>query len=140
MIEFLKSKSIGFYLRAAAVILSVIPVFYMAVIASVEYVAGLVFVLAGIAALIVSLVFDGKMIGKYVGLAGSAALSVGFALFAVGSCLSVIDYIYNIVMWGDAKQFPFIMTFGVFLLVGTGLSIASCWLVGSKNAEKQNMD
>lgn len=54
--------------------------------------------------------------------------ALGLSYFVTGSMLSIIDKIYNIVMWGDITQFPAIMVFGAFLLVAEGLNIATCFL------------
>lgn len=134
LFDYLKNRTVGFWLRVAAIVFAIVPMFYMANVGGVwqevpsYYTVGLVFLIFGVVALIVSLVFDGKKMNSYLMLAGCVCLSAAFSLFAAGSVLSVVDYVYNIVMWGDGSQFPAIISFGIVLLMGTGTSIAACWL------------
>lgn len=134
MREKLKNKSVGFFLRALSVLLAIVPLYYMSNIghqmaeAPAEYVLGMIMLIIGIVIEVAALLLDSKKIGFYLALLGTVFLSFAFAYFVTGSCLSVIDRIYNIVMWGDAKQFPAIMAFGSILFVSVGLNVATCWM------------
>ena len=134
ILKYLKSRTIGYWFRVAAIILAIVPLFYMANAGGVlkevpsDYTSGLVCLIFCIVALVVSLVFDGKRFAPYLTLAGSILLGAAFSLFAVGSVLSIVDYVYNIVMWGDPTQFSAIIGFGIVLLLSTGTSVAACWM------------
>ena len=64
---------------------------------------------------------------NYIRLIVAVMIALAMSLFASGSVLSVVDKIYNIVMWGDATQFSKIIGFGVCLLLGTIADIVVCW-------------
>ena len=64
---------------------------------------------------------------NYIRLIVAVMIALAMSLFASGSVLSVVDKIYNIVMWGDATQFSKIIGFGACLLLGTIADIVVCW-------------
>lgn len=135
MIEKLKEKKLSFYFHILSAILSAIAFFYVANVGNKmplyypeEYKASMIFIIVGVIVEIITIVFFGKRIHGYLALICSICLSIALVSFMFGSVMSVIDYIYKIVMWGDGKQFSAIITNGILLFLGAGLSVASCWL------------
>lgn len=137
MKNFIKSRTLGFWLRLAAAVFAIVPCFYMGNAGGMmkevpaDYTSGLALLVVGIVLLVASLVFDGKRWNAYIGIAAAVLLSFALALFVFGSVLSIVDHVFNIVMWGDATQFPAIVGFGVVQLLATGLSVSSCFLTFS---------
>lgn len=138
VLEFVKSRSLIFWLRVVTMIFAVAPIVYM--IGRIEFerkylisviLAGLAFV-----AQILSCVFEKKRGGDYIELAGVILLCAEFAVFISAGILSIVDFIYGINFWGDATQFPFILTFGLLLLAATVISVVCCFL--GKTNEKNS--
>lgn len=135
--EFIKSRTISFYLRAAALVLAIVPLFYMGARSTIEteYVTALVFGVLAVAAHAVTFVFENKSWSDYIELAASIFVAAEFSVFLTGGVLSVVDYIYGINFWGDATQVPAIIGYGVVLFISAALSIACCFM--SKAYEKK---
>ena len=94
-----------------------------------EYKTSLICLVIGLLFQICSVVMNIYNIkySNYIRLIVAVMITLSLSLFASGSVLSVVDKIYNIVMWGDATQFPRIIGFGSCLLLGTIADIVVCW-------------
>ncbi len=138
----LKSKRVGFYLQLAALVLSLIPLFYIANVGSPmskvpeEYSSARLFLIIGIVVEAASLVFSFYALphGEYLKILSVAFTSLALSFFATGSVLSIIDKIYNIVMWGDSSQVPAIYGYGTLLVLSVLLNTASCFLSEQKES------
>jgi hypothetical protein len=139
-IQRFKSQRIGFYLQLAALILSLIPVFYIANVGSPmdkvpeEYSSARLFLIIGFIVEFASLIFVFYSVphGEYLKIMSVLFTSLALAYFATGSVLSIIDKIYNIVMWGDSSQVPAIYGYGALLLASVLLNVVSCFLTPRK--------
>lgn len=122
--------SASLILRAAAVVLMIVPVFYTAghVAGIPEYRRTLVYIPLAVLAEILTVIFAQKPWNDYIHVAGSVFMSFAFVSFANGGVLSVADYVAGINLFGDASQVPAIMIYGVILLCGVVLSIIDCFI------------
>lgn len=123
-------NSASLVLRGIAVILMIIPVFYIAAHVSsiLQYKRTLIYIVLAVLAEVLTVVFAQKSWNDYIHVAGSALMAFAFASFANGGVLSVADYVAGINLFGDASQVPAIMTYGVMLLCGVILSIIDCFI------------
>lgn len=140
MKNFLRERTLSFYLRLVVIILALVPLFYMGTRLTIEteYVGALICGVLGIAAHIAVLFLEKKSWVDYLELAGTICLTVELGMFLAGGCLSVVDYIYGINFWGDATQVPSIIGYGVVLFVGMVLSVVISYL--GKAYEKDKVD
>lgn len=122
--------SASLILRVIAVILMIIPVFYITGhVANIpEYRRTLIYIPLAVLAEILTVVFAQKSWNDYIHVAGSILMSFAFVSFANGGVLSVADYVAGINLFGDASQVPAIMVYGVILLCGVIVSIIECFI------------
>ena len=92
------------------------------------YLEAIILVVVAVVIRIVMLFLTIKKVSTYVSIAAFIVLSFGFAYYLQGSAFSSIDYIFNILMWGDPTQFPYIIIFGIIFLVGIVANIVSFFL------------
>ena len=130
----IKSNLIVYILKFAAILLGIIPLFYVLNkgvfprgIPS-QYLPCGIFLIVALVINIASIIIPQEKIASYVELGGAIVKGVSMMFFVLGSILSIVDVIYKIVMWGDPAQFPNIIIFGVFLLLSTLLDIVVCFL------------
>lgn len=122
-------------IQIVAFVLSFISLIYVANFGNMipkvpeEYEPALICLIIGLLFQIGSIIMNVYEIkySNYMRLIVAVMITLAMSLFASGSVLSVVDKIYNIVMWGDATQFPKIIGFGVCLLLGTIADIIACW-------------
>ncbi len=135
VIESIKKQKVGFFLSLAALILTIIPLFYIGNVGKPmgsvpeQYPISLIMLIVGIVAQIAFLVlsvFEIKY-AEYLKLVIVVLVAVGLSYFITGSILSIVDKVYNIVMWGDSTQFPAIVGFGTVLTAAEICNIVSCW-------------
>lgn len=135
VLEILKKQKVGFYLQLAGFVLAFIPLFYLFNVGSPmeelpeDYIPAQILLLITIFVQLgsIALTILGNSFAKYAKLASVVLFAFAFAFFLTGSCLSVIDKIYNIVMWGDSTQFPAIVAYGCMMFVGLVCDVVSCW-------------
>lgn len=122
--------SLSLLLRAVAVILSVIPIIYVAGhMSSVpEYTKTLIFIPLAVLTEVLSVIFSRKFWCDYLHVAGAIFMALAFASFMSGGVLSIADYIAGINLFGDATQVPAIITYGIILFCGTILTIIDCFV------------
>lgn len=131
-----KLRQSAIIIQIAAFVLSFISLIYVANFGNMipkvpeEYKPALICLIIGLLFQIGSIIMNVYEIkySNYMRLIVAVMITLAMSLFASGSVLSVVDKIYNIVMWGDATQFPKIIGFGVCLLLGTIADIVVCWL------------
>lgn len=110
VLEILKKQKVSFYLQLAGFIFAFIPLFYLFNVGSPmeelpeDYIPAQILLLITIFVQLggIAVTILGNSYTKYVKLLAVILFAFAFAFFLTGSCLSVIDKIYNIVMWGDS--------------------------------------
>lgn len=135
-LERFKKLPLSFYLQCSALLLAVISFFYLANVGAPmskvpeEYTPALICLVLGALVLLTSLILSLFRLPyhEYLRLLAAVLIAIALAYFSTGSVLSIIDKVYNIVMWGDATQFPAIIGFGSTLAASLVLTIATCWL------------
>lgn len=120
-----------FYVRILSLILTVVPVFYIASHMSKlsEYPWSLAFLICGVITDVVLLFLPGKVFSSYLALISAVWKALALSFFLLGGVLSVVDYIYGISLFGDASQFSAIVGYGVVLTCAVGTAIADCFLM-----------
>lgn len=128
--EFIKTRKLSFWFRAALVILCIVPIIYTALKAAVipQYPVAIVFMVLGAASGIVTLVMPDKAFTDYVAIAAVVFASLAFGFFLVGGVPSIGDYIADVNFWGDSSQFGSIVAYSVILFCGASLGVASCYI------------
>ncbi len=130
MKKLLKGISLSLLLRAIAVVLSVIPIIYVAGhMATVPaYTKTLIFIPLAVLAEVLTVIFARKSWCDFLHVAGAVFMALAFASFMQGGVLSIADYIAGINLFGDSTQVPAIITYGIILFCGTILSIIDCFI------------
>lgn len=130
VLEFLKSRTVSFYLRAAAAVLAFVPVIYtaMRLTDSACYIGCLVCALLAVAAQIALAFTEAKGWSDFIEIAAVVLTAAELSLFVAGGVLDAVDYIFEIDFWGDATQFGAILAYTVVLTVATALGIASSFM------------
>lgn len=128
-----KSNLFVYILKFAAIILGIIPLFYVLNkglfprgIPSQYLPCGILLIVALVLD-IANIIIPQDKIGSYVELGAAIFKGVALTMFVLGSILSIVDVIYKIVMWGDPAQFGNIITFGIFLTLSTVCDIVVCF-------------
>ncbi len=130
MNNFFNFKKVSAYLFIVSLILAIVPVIYVLgkVNTVSEYLPTLIFIALSVA-VDLAIVFLPVKIAKDILLIISALLkSLAFSFFMLGGVLSLADYIAKINLFGDASQVPFIIIYGVALLISAGTAIADCYI------------
>ena len=129
-----KASPVLYILKLVSVALGIATLFYVfnstlsGRIYPTEYWISGILLTSAAAVCILSLFITDKRFVGYVDIIASVLFAAGSLLLILGSILSVIDYFYGIVMWGDSKLYPYIVAFTAVSLVGWISSVAVCFV------------
>lgn len=121
-------------ISAASAVLAIVPIFYMANIGGqlseypAEYVPSIICSILSVVAQVAGILFAKKKYSKILDIIAAVLIGAAFTLYILGGILSLVDFFCGIVMFGDPQQAPWIICFGVVMLLSVILVLATCFL------------